>query len=88
VTVGEEQELMRSSLRAQRLNWITIAELRGAMRAQVKIRHRHEPAWATLRSTGDDEVEVLFDEPVRAVTPGQAAVFYSADEVVGGGWIV
>jgi tRNA-specific 2-thiouridylase len=78
---------MRASLRAQRVNWISVPGLAGEMRAQVKIRHRHEPAWATLRSVGDDEVEVRFDEPVRAVTPGQAAVFYSADEVVGGGWI-
>jgi tRNA-uridine 2-sulfurtransferase len=88
VTVGGEQELMRSKLRAHRLNWISTAELRGEMRAQVKIRHRHEPAWATLRPAGDDEVEVVFDEPVRAVTPGQAAVFYAGDEVVGGGWIL
>ena len=88
VTVGAEQELMRDSLRAQRLNWISIAGLQGEMRAQVKIRHRHEPAWATLRQTGEDEVEVRFDEPVRAVTPGQAAVFYVGDEVIGGGWIV
>jgi tRNA-uridine 2-sulfurtransferase len=88
VTVGEEPELMRDSLRARRLNWISIAGLSGEMRAQVKIRHRHDPAWATLQRTGDDEVEVIFDEPVRAVTPGQAAVFYAADEVVGGGWIV
>jgi tRNA-uridine 2-sulfurtransferase len=88
VTVGTEQELQRESLRAQRLNWISIAGLEGEMRVQVKIRHRHEPAWATLRSVGSDEVEVRFDEPVRAVTPGQAAVFYFEDEVVGGGWIV
>jgi tRNA-specific 2-thiouridylase len=88
VTVGTEQELQRTSLRAQRLNWISIAGLEGEMRAQVKIRHRHEPAWATLRSVGADEVEVRFDEPVRAVTPGQAAVFYLDHEVVGGGWIV
>ena len=88
VTVGAEQELMRDSLRAQRLNWISIAGLQGEMRAQVKIRHRHEPAWATLRQSGEDEVEVRFDEPVRAVTPGQAAVFYGGDEVIGGGWIV
>jgi tRNA-uridine 2-sulfurtransferase len=87
VTVGAEQELLRSSLRARKLNWISIAELTGEMRAQVKIRHRHEPAWATLRPSGADEVEVCFDEPVRAVTPGQAAVFYDGDEVVGGGWI-
>jgi tRNA-specific 2-thiouridylase len=88
VTVGAEQELMRDSLRARRLNWISIAGLQGEMRAQVKIRHRHEPASATLRQCGEDEVEVVFDEPVRAVTPGQAAVFYGGDEVIGGGWIV
>jgi tRNA-uridine 2-sulfurtransferase len=88
VTVGAEQELMRDSLRAQRLNWISIAGLQGEMRAQVKIRHRHEPAWATLRPSGEDQVEAQFDEPVRAVTPGQAAVFYGGDEVIGGGWIV
>ena len=88
VTIGAEQELMRDSLRAQRLNWISIARLEDEMRAQVKIRHRHEPAWATLQPIGDDEVEVRFDEAVRAVTPGQAAVFYAGDEVIGGGWIV
>jgi len=88
VTVGEEPELMRDTLRARRLNWISVAGPSGEMRAQVKIRHRHDPAWATIRQTGDDEVEVRFDEAVRAVTPGQAAVFYAADEVIGGGWIV
>ena len=79
---------MRDSLRARRLNWISIAGWQAEMRAQVKIRHRHEPAWATLRLSGEDEVEARFDEPVRAVTPGQAAVFYAGDEVIGGGWIV
>jgi tRNA-specific 2-thiouridylase len=54
----------------------------------VKIRHRHEPAWATLRATGEDAVLAIFDEAQRAITPGQSAVFYYGDEVVGGGWIV
>ena len=54
----------------------------------VKIRHRHEPAPATLYVTGPDAVEAVFDEPQRAVTPGQSAVFYVGDEVAGGGWIV
>jgi tRNA-specific 2-thiouridylase len=58
------------------------------MRVRVKIRHRHEPAWATLRATGEDAVLAIFDEAQRAITPGQAAVFYDGDEVVGGGWIV
>jgi tRNA-specific 2-thiouridylase len=58
------------------------------MRVQVKIRHRHEPAWATLRAADEDAVRAEFDEAQRAITPGQSAVFYDGDEVVGGGWIV
>ena len=57
------------------------------MRVQAKIRHRHEPAAATVEKIGDDEVLVTFDEPQRAITPGQAVVFYDGDVVVGGGWI-
>jgi tRNA-specific 2-thiouridylase len=58
------------------------------MRVSVKIRHRHEPALAVLERVSDDEVLVTFDDPQRAITPGQAAVFYDDDIVVGGGWIV
>jgi tRNA-specific 2-thiouridylase len=75
-------------LRARQLNWVSITELTGPMRVKVKIRHRHEPAWATVAPGGVDEAVAIFDEPQRAVTPGQAAVFYDGDEVVGGGWIV
>jgi tRNA-specific 2-thiouridylase len=57
------------------------------MRVAVKIRHRHEPAPAVIEKTDTDEILVIFDEPQRAVTPGQAAVFYDGDVVVGGGWI-
>jgi tRNA-specific 2-thiouridylase len=57
------------------------------MRVAVKIRHRHEPAAAVIEQTGPDEVTVTFDHPQRAITPGQAAVFYDGDVVVGGGWI-
>jgi tRNA-specific 2-thiouridylase len=88
VTVGSDSELATHTFRARDLNWITIPALDGNIRAQVKIRHRHEPAEATVRSAGSDEVEITFDEPQRAVTPGQSAVFYQGDEVVGGGWIV
>ncbi|HEV2276155.1 MAG TPA: tRNA 2-thiouridine(34) synthase MnmA [Acidobacteriaceae bacterium] len=88
VQIGGESELLRRSLRARDVNWISLPRLEDAMRVQVKIRHRHEPAWATIRQSGEDEVEAIFEEGVRAVTPGQAAVFYSEDEVVGGGWIV
>jgi tRNA-specific 2-thiouridylase len=88
VTVGPDAEATTVTLRARDLNWISIPALEGEMRVRAKIRHRHEPAWATIRRTGADAVEAVFDEPQRAVTPGQAAVFYNGDEVVGGGWIV
>lgn len=87
VTVGADADLFTRRLRARRLNWISIAELTGPMRVRAKIRHRHEPAWATLEPAGADEATATFDEPQRAVTPGQSAVFYDGDEVVGGGWI-
>jgi tRNA-specific 2-thiouridylase len=99
VTVGADAELATRHLRANRVNWIAIPALTGPMRVQAKIRHRHEPAWATLEPDTDpgagsgspnsnDRVHVTFDSPQRAVTPGQSAVFYDGDEVVGGGWIV
>jgi tRNA-uridine 2-sulfurtransferase len=88
VTVGANAELATRTLRARRLNWISIAQLTEPMRVKAKIRHRHEPAWATLQPAGADEAVATFDEAQRAVTPGQAAVFYDGDEVVGGGWIV
>ncbi len=58
------------------------------VRARVKIRHKHAGALATMHATSDPaRVEVVFDEPQRAITPGQAVVFYDGDVVVGGGWI-
>jgi tRNA-specific 2-thiouridylase len=92
VTVGADEELATRTVRARDLNWISIPALTEPMRVRVKIRHRHEPAWATLEPNpvpaGPEEVIATFDEPQRAVTPGQSAVFYDGDEVVGGGWIV
>ena len=78
---------MSRELIAARVNWIALDGLESPRRFQVKIRHRHEPAWATVEGRGRDEVFALFDEPQRAITPGQSAVFYDGDDVVGGGWI-
>jgi len=88
VVVGSNNDLMRSSLVARDVNWLSIGPPREPRAAQVKIRNKHTPAHATLVPTGDDSrIEVIFDHPQRAVTPGQAAVFYDADLVLGGGWI-
>ena len=87
VTLGEESELNSPSFRVKDLNWISIPELTAPMRVQAKIRHRHDPAWAVFTPERDGRAFVKFDEPQRAVTPGQCAVFYDGDEVVAGGWI-
>ena len=87
VEVGPDTDLYSRTLRANRLNWVSIAEPTEPVRVNIKIRHRHEPAPATLRVIGADEIEATFDEPQRAITPGQSAVFYQDDEVAGGGWI-
>jgi tRNA-uridine 2-sulfurtransferase len=87
VVVGNQEDLYSRTLRVHRTNLISIEDLREPMRVMVKIRHRHEGAAALIEKSGDDEILVSFDAPQRAVTPGQAAVFYDEDVVVGGGWI-
>ncbi len=87
VVVGPGEELLSDTLRAHKLNWISVDDLRSAMRVTIKIRHRHEPAAAVIEKNAADEVLARFDHPQRAITPGQAAVFYDGDTVVGGGWI-
>ena len=87
VVVGSNEELYTKVLQVRRCNLISVEKVLTPMRVTVKIRHRHEGAAAMLEKAGDEELRVTFDEPQRAVTPGQAAVFYVADVVVGGGWI-
>jgi tRNA-specific 2-thiouridylase len=72
---------------ARDVNWVSWSGLAAPARARVRIRNRHTPATATLYPLDGNRVEVRFDEPQRAVTPGQGAVFYSDDLVAGGGWI-
>jgi len=88
VVVGRGTDLQTATFTVSSVNWISIGPIETPRRAQVRIRNRHIPADATLIPIGDDaRVKVQFDEPQRAVTPGQGAVFYDGDLVLGGGWI-
>ena len=87
VTVGSNDALLRSTLVARDVNWVSWAGLAAPARAMVRIRNRHIPAPATLYPLPDGTVEIRFDEPQRAVAPGQGAVFHAGELVAGGGWI-
>ena len=86
IVVGAESALYSRTCRVRDLNWIAFDFPPASLRAAVKIRHQHLAAPATLFPERD-AVRVEFDEPQRAITPGQAAVFYQDDLVLGGGWI-
>jgi tRNA-uridine 2-sulfurtransferase len=87
VVVGERSALAETSFHAVRANWIAFPEPDRPLAANVKIRSRHAGAEATVTPLSDDAVQVEFAEPQMAITPGQAAVFYRDDEVIGGAWI-
>lgn len=75
-------------LYANNLNFMSIPSLEGEMRAKGKIRYSHEGSMCTIRMFDENTLECTFDEPVRAVTPGQALVLYDGDNVLGGGTII
>ncbi|HXJ96850.1 MAG TPA: tRNA 2-thiouridine(34) synthase MnmA [Terriglobia bacterium] len=87
VRVGRNQELMRRRCRVREVNWIRSVSEGENVQAQVRIRNKHIPAAAHVKALSNSEALVEFVEPQRAITPGQAAVFYGGDVVVGGGWI-
>lgn len=89
VVLGEAAEVLSEGLSAKRINWMAVDGLHGMpLRAMVKIRYNHSGAACTLRESGEDCVSVCFDEPQRAVTPGQSAVFYSDEGYVLGGGVI
>ena len=87
VVLGPRNEALRDSLIAGGVNWTGGPRAEKEMKLHVKIRYNHSAAPATVRLLEGNKVSVVFDEPEFAVTPGQCAVFYDDDEVVGGGWI-
>jgi len=87
VIVGEEDALRTTRFEVESVNWVSVDKPAAPIRANVKIRHKHEPAPATVESLPHARARVTFDTAQRAVTPGQAAVVYHNDAVLAGGWI-
>lgn len=89
VVVGENEELFKTHVTAQKLNFMSIPGVEGELDVIAKIRYNHKGAPARIRMTGEDTLECIFAEPQRAITPGQALVFYDQEgNVAGGGTIV
>jgi tRNA-specific 2-thiouridylase len=87
VTLGTKEDLYHDEFIVSNLNWIAILELQHTMAVNVKIRSAHREAEAVLTPTENGNVSVKFKENQFAITPGQAAVFYQEDVVIGGGII-
>ena len=87
IIVGESDELESLELIAKGVNWVALDEPSEPVRAAVKVRYRHDPSMATIHAMPESRARIVFDEPQRAITPGQATIFYNGDEVAGGGWI-
>ena len=88
VVIGTNEDSMSNYVRANKLNFMSIEDLEGERRVWTKIRYNHKGAWCTIKKIGEDEVLCTFEEPQRAITPGQAVVFYDGDYVLGGGTII
>lgn len=87
VVVGDEGALERERFEVERCNWIPFEQPPGPVEATVKIRYNHPGTRATIEAGRDGRATIVLHEPQRAVTPGQACVFYRDDLVLGGGWI-
>jgi tRNA-specific 2-thiouridylase len=87
ITVGGQEELLSKEFTAAGVNWVALGDPQTPVRAEVRVRNRHVAAPASITPLENARASVVFDEPQRAITPGQATVFYQEDEVVGGGWI-
>ena len=88
VVIGEQEDVFTTTLYANRLNYMSEPDFPEGKEVLAKIRYNHKGSPCVIRREGDDLVRVDFKEPVRAVTPGQAVVFYDGDYVLGGGTIV
>lgn len=87
VVIGTNEDSMTYEVRANKLNFMSRESIEDGMRVFAKIRYNHKGAWCSVKQIGEDEILCIFEEPQRAVTPGQALVMYDGDYVLGGGTI-
>src|SRR5438445_6962717 len=87
VVVGEDDALHTATFEIEDVNWVSCEKPLAPIRATVKIRHKHTPAPASVEALAENRARITFDSPQRAITPGQAAVFYDGEVALGGGWI-
>ncbi|MEG1458568.1 MAG: tRNA 2-thiouridine(34) synthase MnmA [Acetivibrio sp.] len=88
VVIGDNEEVFHDRLYAENLNFMSFEKLEGDKKVTAKIRYNHQGSPATVRMADEKTLECIFDEPQRAITPGQAVVLYDGDIVVGGGTII
>ncbi|MDO4474560.1 MAG: tRNA 2-thiouridine(34) synthase MnmA [Eubacteriales bacterium] len=87
IILGNKEDLMAKSCTVTDFNWISGIAPQEEFRCRAKIRYRQKEQWATVTPIGENNVQIVFDDPQRAITPGQAAVLYDGDTVIGGGTI-
>lgn len=87
VVIGEAEDVFTKELTCRQINFMSVENLTQPRRVLAKVRYAHKGQWGLLEKTGEDTLKCTFEEPVRAVTPGQAAVFYDGEYVLGGGTI-
>jgi len=87
VSVGEKPALLSNECIIARCNWLAFESLDAPVEAEVQVRYRHKGVPALVEPLGDGRARIVFDKPEAAISPGQAAVVYRDDEVLGGGWI-
>lgn len=85
---GEEHELYKKEVEVKDINLLLVDKIEGEIEVEVKTRYSAKSAKAKISSLGEDRIKIVFDEPQRAITPGQSAVFYKGDIVLGGGKLI